>query len=329
MPSARFHPWPFVFALAFLHCTGSSPAFAQQQHDDEIMANLAAGRVIIHVASESIIFAAIDNPIEIKSIPPRVMNLDGTHVGVLFGASEWQILADPKPVRLDRDFQHLASKDPKYEAYPDQAEPDLETIGAAFLEKLRPLVAQLHHKIDLPADQPLFEVVVIGYAPQDYGPEVWLLDYGLRQEEIAARGDYWQTRILRPRFTQLYPPEKHAPRTLIETRYPEDSKGPTLLELIQGNEPRVIRVAQGDRRFAKVVESINKGEAHKARAPDAAELMRALVPLVAGESRYVLAIIEQQHGFDWIVPPDEPIEKAAEDKNRPPGAPTLRRKPQL
>ena len=40
--------------------------------------------------------------------------------------------------------------------------------------------------------------------------------------------------------------------------------------------------------------------------------------------------MEEQHGFDWIVPPEEPIEKAkkeADDKNRPPEAPTLRRKP--
>jgi len=38
--------------------------------------------------------------------------------------------------------------------------------------------------------------------------------------------------------------------------------------------------------------------------------------------------MEEQHGFDWIVPPDEPIEKAKkEDKNRPPEAPTLRRRP--
>jgi hypothetical protein len=33
--------------------------------------------------------------------------------------------------------------------------------------------------------------------------------------------------------------------------------------------------------------------------------------------------------FEWIVPPEEPVEKEkqAEDKNRPPDAPTLRRKP--
>jgi hypothetical protein len=32
-------------------------------------------------------------------------------------------------------------------------------------------------------------------------------------------------------------------------------------------------------------------------------------------------------GFNWIVPPAEPVEKAKVDKNQPPEAPTLRRKP--
>jgi hypothetical protein len=42
--------------------------------------------------------------------------------------------------------------------------------------------------------------------------------------------------------------------------------------------------------------------------------------------------MEEQHGFDWIVPPDEPVEKVektdkTDDKTRPPNAPSLRRKP--
>jgi len=31
--------------------------------------------------------------------------------------------------------------------------------------------------------------------------------------------------------------------------------------------------------------------------------------------------------LEWIVPPEEPVEKQVEDKNRPPEAPTLQRKP--
>jgi hypothetical protein len=34
---------------------------------------------------------------------------------------------------------------------------------------------------------------------------------------------------------------------------------------------------------------------------------------------------DPRRGMEWVVPPTEPVEKAQEDKNRPPEAPTLRR----
>jgi hypothetical protein len=296
-----------------------------QGHEDEIVANLAGGRVIVHVARDTIILAAIDQPVERNSIPPRVMDLDGTHVAVLLGASEWQIPADPKPIRLDRNFHRAVTVDPHYQASPD-AEPDLESIGTTFLEKLRPLVAQLRNKLDFSPEDPILQLVVVGFAPNDYGPEVWVVEYRLEQEQVAARGEYWQTRILRPRFTQLYPPEKHAPRTLVESRYPPDMKGPTLREMIQSNDPRVVAVAAGQPRFAKVIENLHGGQAQKAVAADSVDFMHAVLPVIAGDARYVLGKMEESGGFEWIVPPNEPVEKAGEDKNRPPDAPTLRKK---
>jgi hypothetical protein len=307
-----------------------NPALGAQnaQREEEIVANLAGGRVIVHVARDSIVFAAIDQPIEANSVPPRVVSLDSGHVGVLLGASEWQLPADPKPVRLDQNMQHISAKDPRFQSY-GEAEPDLETIGVAFLEKLRPLVAQLHHKIEIAPDEPLLQLVIIGFAPINYGPEVWVVEYRVEQEQISTRGEYWQTRVLRPRFTQLYPPEKHAPHTTIETRFPSDKKGPTLLELIQGNDPRIVRLGDAEPRFAKVLEAIEKGQAQKAVPADAADFLRAALPVMAPDARFVLATVEEQRGLEWIVPPDEPIEKAKkDDKNRPPEAPTLRRKPQ-
>src|SRR5271163_4582641 len=176
-------------------------AHAQGQHEDEIVANLSGGRVIVHVSRDLISFAVVDKPIEANSHFPRVMSLDTTHVGVLFGAAEWQLAADPKPTRLDRNFERITKQDPRYRAYPDDAEPDLEAIGVGFLERLRPLVGQLHTKLNFTPEDPIFEVVIIGYAP-NYGPEVWLADYRIEQEELGARGkDYWQTRVMRPRFT--------------------------------------------------------------------------------------------------------------------------------
>src|SRR5216684_8392716 len=113
----------FVRRITFFLLFGvlsASPfqALAQEQHEDEIVANLAGGRAIVHVAKDAIIFAAINQPVERNSIPPRVMDLDATHIGILFGASEWRIPADPTPIRLDRNLQHVTRGDPRYQSAP-------------------------------------------------------------------------------------------------------------------------------------------------------------------------------------------------------------------
>src|SRR5260221_13071097 len=253
-----------------------SPARAQ---DDEIVATLTGGRVIVHATRESVTFIAIDEPIEAGSVPPRVMSLDGRHIGILLGASEWKIPAEPQPIRLAKGRARIGSQDPRdRESYNGEAEPDLESIGVALLEKLTPLASRLHHKLDFPPDQPLFELVVIGFGPQDYGPEIWTVEYRLNQSVIASRGDYWQTRVLRPRFTQIYPPEKHAPRKLVETCYPAECKGPLLQQLVEGNEPTLEKIAKSDAKFLKAADFISKGQAQKALAPDAAGYFHAAVP---------------------------------------------------
>jgi len=320
--------FPVSLCFFFLACFAFAQVTPGQERErgDEIVANLAGGRVIIHVARDKIVFAAIDQPVEPNSIPPRVLSIDHSHMGVLLGASEWRIPADPKPVRLDRDFPHVPGKDPHYAADPDEVAPDLDVIGVAFLERLRPLVSQLHHKIEFKPDEALFEVVIIGFAPEDYGPEVWTLEYRIQQEEIATRGDFWQTRLLRPRFTQLYPPEKKAPKTLVEVRYPDSVQGPTLQQLIQGNDPDIEKLYRGDPKFSKVAESIDRGQANKAVPEDATDFLRAVLPLISEKAKFILGTMTEG-GFDWVVPPDEPVEKAKEDKNQPPDAPTLHRKP--
>jgi len=319
IPSRMLSAALFLFLFAV-----GNPARAQQR-EDEIVANLAGGRVIVHVAKDVIIFAAIDQPVEPSSIPPRVAGVDATHIAVLFGASEWRIPADPKPIRLDRNFQRVGAQERREDYGLENAEPDLELIGTTFLEKLRPLVGQLHHKLDFSPNDPVFEMVIIGYAPGDYGPEVWVVEYHMEQQEVATRGEeYWQTRLLRPHFAQLYPPEKHAPRILVESRYPAGLKGPTLEEMIKSNDPRISSVLQNGR-FEKVLENLRGGSAQKAAAADSVEFMRAAMPLLAGNSGYVIGTLEEQRGLNWVVPPTEPVEKAQEDKTRPPDAPTLRR----
>jgi hypothetical protein len=324
---------PALVALAAVWLCPRAGAQAQsQEHEDEIIANLAGGRVIVHVTKdEVIVFGAIDQPVEAGSIPPRVMEVDNTHIGVLLGASEWRLPADPKPVRLDRDLQRIGARDPHNQGDPTGAEPDLETIGVSFLETLRPLVSQLHHRIEIAPDEPLFELVIIGYAPNHYGPEAWTVEYRVQQEQVGTRAEYWQTRILRPRFTQLYPPEKHAPRTIVEARYPANLKGPTLMEMIQENDPRIAQLLGGEPRFAKVVETVDRGQAQKAVSLDAGDFLRALLPLLAGNQPFMLGKMDEEHGLEWIVPPEEPVDKAEkekEDKERPPEAPSLRKRPQ-
>ena len=104
-----------IFSLLLAALCLCSTGYAQSQdREDEIVANLAGGRVIVHVTKDNIIvFAAIDQPVETGSVPPRVMELDNTHVGVLLGASEWRLPVDPKPVRLERNFQRIGPRDPR------------------------------------------------------------------------------------------------------------------------------------------------------------------------------------------------------------------------
>lgn len=303
-------------------------AGAARAQVDEIVANLAGGRVIIQVTRDAIVFAAIDHPLEATSVPPRVAQIDKSHVAIFFGASEWKLPAAPKPIRLDRDIERLTPAEHRYDA-PGGPEADLEEIGVVFLEKLRPLVSQLHRKIDLKQDEPLLELVLLGYAPKGYGPEVWLVEYRVEQQQPGASEDYLQTHALRPRFTQLYPPEKHEAHTLVEVRFPQDLQVVPLLGLIQQNDPRIARLRSGDPRFAKLVQQIERGEAQKCATQDAADFLRAVVPLLAGDAHFIQATLGEDSDFRWVVPPDEPVtkEQQAEDKNRPPDAPTLLRKP--
>jgi len=264
------------------------------------VANLAGGRVIVNVARDAIVFGVINHPIETTSVAPRAAQVDPSHIGIFFGASEWQVPA---------------------------AESDIEQIGIGLLEKLRPLVSQLHRKIDLKPDEPLFSLVLIGYA-QNYGPEVWVIEYRAEQEPLGPK-DFWQTHILRPRFTQLYPPEKHEPKTLVEVRVPSDLPDVPLLGLIQQDDPRIAHLRSSDARFGKVLDEIQRGQAQKAVSQDSADLLRATLPLIAGDAHFFEGVMHEDGALEWMVPPDEPFgrEQRAQEKDRPPDAPTLQHKP--
>ena len=314
---------PIGALLLALSSWAAAPCRAQE---DEIVANLAGGRVIILPARDTLIFGAIDQPLEAKSVPPRVAALGPEHIGILFGASEWQITAQPRPIRLDRDVPEMRPPGKNVYRPPDSGEPDLEAIGVAFLEKLRPLVSSLHHKFDLKPEDPIFQIVLIGY-PRSYGPEVWLVEYRAEQESVGGATEYWQTHIQRPRFTQLYPPEKHEAKTVVEVNFPADPQPVPLMGLIQSGDPRIAQVRNADPKFAKVVELLERGQANKVNPDDAADFLRAVLTVLAGKSPFIEGKMEESRGFQWIVQPQEPVEKAKQDQDRPPDAPTLVRKP--
>ncbi len=289
-----------------------------------MVANLAAGRAVICVASNGIVIGGVEHRIEPGSRPPLVVPIGEHGVAILLGAVEWISPASGQPpVRLDHELPALAraAARPRQARDPHPAASDIESIGVAFLEQVRAAASQLHRKLNLQSEEPLVELLLVNYV-EDYGPEVWLLRYRVEQE--AFRGDYWRTRVLRPSYTQLYPPEKGQPRTLIEVRYP-DEPGPTLLDLLNQNDPRLARLRDADPRVARALDHLARGESHKAHATDVAEFLRAALGVLSGtDVKQILAVLDQQRGFDWVIAPAELPEKA-QGKPHEPGAPSLRK----
>ncbi|HJY86059.1 MAG TPA: hypothetical protein VKE24_04405 [Candidatus Acidoferrales bacterium] len=296
-----------------------------QEREPDIVLTLATGRVIISVGAKGIVIGALEGPAKSGSCPPLIVPVGGRRLGILLGAVEWAAHGRAL-VRFDRVLPALASEvtRPRPAKDPQPTASDIESLGVAFLERLRAVAQELHHKLDLRPQEPLVELLLVGYE-ENYGPEVWLLKYRVAQE--ASRGDYWRTRVLRPSYTQLYPPEKGQPRTLIEVRFPDES-GPTLLELLRQKDPRLVRIAASDARIARAAEYLDRGESQKALAGDTAEWLRATLGAVrAADERQILGVLYEERDLEWLLAPPERPEKAQQEKPRETGAPTLRKKP--
>jgi len=111
---------------------------------------------------------------------------------------------------------------------------------------------------------------MIGYAPNDYGPEVWVVEYRMEQEQIATRGDYWQTRIQR-RASRSSSSGKACSSHDCGKPLPSSAKGSTFAELVQGNDPNITHLGSAERALPKVLENIYKGQAQKAAPIDSAD----------------------------------------------------------
>jgi hypothetical protein len=318
------HPWLL-----------SQSAFAQETGDQEVAVNLAEGRVVICAAKDGIILAAMDTHSESGSLPPDIAILSAERMGVMLGAVEWvQPDSKDKPVRLDNELRGLIAaalntggeKDAGFRAS------DIESIGIAVLERLRALAGLLHHKINLGEDEPLIRIALAGHV-HDYGPEAWTIDYHIRQDALG--NDIWRTRVLRPSYNQLYPPEKGQPKTLIEVRYPPENRAsgePELLDLLQQNDSRLTKIRAANEIVAKSVTLAVEGQSQKADAASLVNFLKAALPAIAApETKLIMAKVDYDAGFQWILQPPKaptppPGEKPADKTPEEPERPTLRHK---
>lgn len=323
------HPWLL-----------SAPAFAQEAADQEVAVNLAEGRVVICATKDAIILAAMDTHGEAGSQPPEIAILSADRIGVMLGAVEWvQPDSKDKPIRLDNEFHSLiaAALNTGNQAGNGFQASDIESIGIAVLERLRVLAGLLHHKINLGEDEPLIRIVLAGNV-HAYGPEAWAIDYHIRQDALG--NDIWRTRVLRPSYNQLYPPEKGKPKTFMEVRYPPENRAtgePELLDLLQQNDSRLAKSRAANEIQAKSVTLAVEGQSQKSDAASLVNFLKAALPAITPpETKLTMAKVDYDAGFQWILQPPkapaapptetpkdkEPQEKTPEEPERP----TLRHK---
>ena len=127
---------------------------------------------------------------------------------------------------------------------------------------------------------------------QGYGPEVWHVDYSI--EQFPQRGDFWETRVPRPRFLQDWPPEKNQPHTLLEFDYPPGVTTPTLLEMLQQKDSRLETLSNSDPVMAAVASMLLKGNKQQSR------LRRRNAVSPRCTQRYFPANAPRDSGRDWF-----------------------------
>ncbi|MGH9747066.1 MAG: hypothetical protein ACRD59_13270 [Candidatus Acidiferrales bacterium] len=292
-----------------------------------MVANLAAGRVLIAVVKDAILVGTVENPFEPQTHPPLPVALIGDRAGVLLGAIDWFSPSSQKEIaRLDRELPRLRGRvnpeGPKLKTAEEGNEAtDIEFVGQGLWDRLNQVVKELHAKMDLAEGEPIVELVLTDYIP-GYGPEVWHMNYSI--EQFPQRGEYWETRVLHPHYLQDWPPEKGQPLTLIEFRYPPGDTSPTVLDMLRQRDPRLEKLSTSDPVMASVAAMLLKGISNKIATADGTQFMRAALNVVAPpNARETMAVIGFQTGFSWILPPPNEPKKPGEKKERPTDAPSL------
>src|SRR5260370_844665 len=236
---------------------------AQDNRVGEIVANLATGRVIFCVTHDAIIVAATSGGGEVGSHPPAVLPVSSGRIGVLLGAIDWSAPDTAKVTRLDSELPAAAAnalRRPKQK--PAQEPSEIEDLGVGMLEQIRPLVDQIHHKLDLSPDEPLVQLILVDYV-QDYRPD-----------------------------------------------------------------PEFDRIAHSSREVSDALALIAAGNSTKAGSSPTSDFMRAAIPLAGGnEQNLVMAVLDMNRGFQWVLAPREPTppgKTQAPSQPREPDAPSLR-----
>jgi hypothetical protein len=320
--------------LSLLLCAVLSlPMVAQDDSTptDETVANLAAGRAVVAVVKNAIIVGTVENPIEPETVPPTPVPLASARLGVLLGPVFWwsptsKLQLASLDQELPRLHSHLMANVPHLQTEQGGEEAtDVESIGQGLLERLNDVAQNLHGKVHLAANQPLLQLVVADYLP-GYGPEVWRLDYGMKQQEEQA--GYWTTRVLRPAYLQFWPPEKGQQRTLVEFAYPPESAPEPLLDLLKQKDPRLEKVVARDPKMSQVASQFLAGDSEKIPAADATQFLRAALDATAPpNARETMAIITQEKGCEWILPPPAPPKSNLQQTERLADAPSLLKGP--
>ena len=72
--------------------------------------------------------------------------------------------------------------------------------------------------------------------------------------------DYYDTHVSHPSFSQIWPPEKGQPHSLMEFQYPPDTAQPTLLDLLRQKDPRMQKIATSDTKMREVAIYLLEGQ---------------------------------------------------------------------
>ena len=316
----------------------AQPAAAQDVSEtpgEEIVVNLATGRVIIAVVKDAILIATIENPIEPQTHPPIPVELNIRRAGVMLGAVDWfSPSSDLELARLDRELPRLRGHFASQAAGPhlEQAGPnveatDIESVGQGLFERLNVVAGDLHAKLDWPSDEPVRRTHRRRLHPE-------LRPGSLAAHLFAAAGNAAHRFLRHARFSSdlftVLAPEKGQPHTLVEFQYPPDKTLPTLLDLLRQKDPRIQKICDSDAKMREVADHFLEGDSNKILSVDATQFLRAALAVMSPpNARQTMASITVEDGFNWILkPPAEPkrpttAKKAPEQQQQQEEAPSL------